>query len=388
METNIKGALILEGHVQGLSNTRALGEAGIPVYVLDVNTCLARFSKYCRKFFICPNFRSPEFISFLAELAEKENLQGWMLVPSNDHIVENISHHLDRLKKYYKTTVPAPEKLRSIIDKGMLVETAQSCGVPVPQTFLPKNLSDTITGMRFPVLIKGRAGLSFYKNVHAKALQAGSPDEFVSLLQKASSRLDLQEIMVQELIPYSSSHKVISFTAFCIDGEIMAHWSGEKLREHPVKYGTGTFAKSIVNHESTQYSRILLQKLGYTGVCEVEFLFDPRDGQYKLIEINPRTWLWVGLAKACGINYALMMYNYLNGLATDYPKEYTTNMGWINYFTDTVFSFIALLKGQLTIKEYLRPMRIRKVKAVFSWRDFLPGFLFPFMAFYIARKRG
>ncbi len=26
--------------------------------------------------------------------------------------------------------------------------------------------------------------------------------------------------------------------------------------------------------------------------------------KYKLIEINARTWLWVGLAKACGIDYA------------------------------------------------------------------------------------
>ena len=30
-----KGAVIIEGHVQGLSNTRSLGEAGIPVIVAN-----------------------------------------------------------------------------------------------------------------------------------------------------------------------------------------------------------------------------------------------------------------------------------------------------------------------------------------------------------------
>ena len=51
----MKGAIVIEGHVQGLSNTRSLGELGIPVYVLDVSHCLAQYSKYCTKYFRCPN---------------------------------------------------------------------------------------------------------------------------------------------------------------------------------------------------------------------------------------------------------------------------------------------------------------------------------------------
>ena len=39
------GAIFIEGHVKGLSNTRALGEAGIPVYVLDTAECILRSQK-------------------------------------------------------------------------------------------------------------------------------------------------------------------------------------------------------------------------------------------------------------------------------------------------------------------------------------------------------
>ena len=49
----MKGAIIIEGHVQGLSNVRSLGERGIPIYVIDVCHCLAQYSRYCKKFFIC-----------------------------------------------------------------------------------------------------------------------------------------------------------------------------------------------------------------------------------------------------------------------------------------------------------------------------------------------
>jgi len=45
------GAIIIEGHVQGLSNTHALGAAGIPVVVVDTANCIARYSRYCKGFF-------------------------------------------------------------------------------------------------------------------------------------------------------------------------------------------------------------------------------------------------------------------------------------------------------------------------------------------------
>ena len=43
---NNTGVIVIEGHVQGLSNTRSLGEKGIPVYVVDKDNCIARYSRY------------------------------------------------------------------------------------------------------------------------------------------------------------------------------------------------------------------------------------------------------------------------------------------------------------------------------------------------------
>ncbi|MBN1183890.1 MAG: hypothetical protein JXB49_16475, partial [Bacteroidales bacterium] len=87
MNKSLPGAIIIEGHVQGLSNARSLGEAGIPVYVVDKSDCVARYSKFCMKFFRSPDFQAEEFADFLIELGEQENLKGWLLLPSNDHAV-------------------------------------------------------------------------------------------------------------------------------------------------------------------------------------------------------------------------------------------------------------------------------------------------------------
>lgn len=386
MEMKKSGAIIIEGHVQGLSNVRALGEQGIPVIVIDVCHCLAQHSKYCQKFYKCPPFSSSKFIEFLIELCEKTNLYNWVLIPSNDHIVENLSIHKKQISSFYKTIVPDWNILQKIINKKELLNVASLCNTPIPNTCYPETVK-LVENFTFPLLLKGNMGLSFYKIMHSKAIQVNNLSEFNMELDDVLDKVDSNNIMIQELIPYDKNHKVISFTCFAIDGEIKTYWIGEKLREHPIKYGTATLSRSIYNSIILKQSESLIEKLKYSGVCEVEYLFDNRDSKYKLIEINPRTWLWVELAKQCGINYALMIYNYANKIPNEYPKSYKIDYKWINRVTDFVYSIKSWIKGHLSIREYFSQKKGKKVYAIHSKKDIIPSFVFPFLLIYIYLKR-
>jgi D-aspartate ligase len=167
----------------------------------------------------------------------------------------------------------------------------------------------------------------------------------------------------------------------------MTYWIGEKIREHPIRFGTATYARSIECPDLVALSQPLLKELRYTGVCEVEYLLDPRDRKFKLIEINARTWLWVGLAKACGINYALLLYQFLNGIEINYKSQYIIGMNWINYLTDIPFSLWAILKGDLNLISFVKSYQGRKVNAFFTWSDIKPSVMFFALAVYIAIKR-
>jgi predicted ATP-grasp superfamily ATP-dependent carboligase len=387
MRTSKSGAIIIEGHVQGLSNTRSLGEAGIPVYVVDKNNCLARYSRYCKKFFYCPNYIDPEFIDFLIELAKTEGLQGWALIPSNDHAVISISKNRSLLEKYYKIITPGIDVIENIYDKSKLLNVAQKVSIPFPKTYYLQNSSDIPSNIKFPVLTKGRHGLSFYKSTGKKVFLSNSASELKEHLIEIENSFQIGETFTQEYIPFDGTNKTISFTAFCINGDIKTYWIGEKLREHPIRFGTATLARSVVCEELIEPSKKLLQELNYTGVCEVEYLRNPLDGEYKLIEINARTWLWVGLAKACGVNFALMIYNHLNQNPFTYPSNYKTDVNWVNYITDSVFSLQAIIKQQLKLKQYFCAFKGKTVNAIFSWNDILPGIMFLFLSVYIAIKR-
>jgi len=385
---NKRGAIIIEGHVQGLSNARSLGEAGIPVFVVDKTNCIARYSKYCSKFFRCPDFEKDEFATFLVELAQKENIQDWVLIPSNDHAVYTISKHKAQLEKYYKVITPSLDIIESIYDKSKLLHIAQRCGVAIPQTQYFTSANDSIGNITFPVLTKGRFGLSFYQTLGKKAFLASNKTELQSQFELIRSKYDISKTFTQELIPFDGTNKTVSFTAFCVNGEVKTHWAGVKLREHPIQFGTATFAKSIYCEECLEQSISLLRELNYTGVCEVEYLKDPRDGKYKLIEINARTWLWVGLAKACGVDYAKIIYDYVNNSSIDYPSNYIADKAWINPITDTVFSLLGMLKRLVNPRDYLQSIfRQSKVNALFSKGDLKPGFAYFYKSFSFLKNR-
>jgi predicted ATP-grasp superfamily ATP-dependent carboligase len=382
------GAVIIEGHVQGLSNTRSLGEWGIPVVVLDTDDCVARYSKYCWRYYKCPPYFSDALADFLIGLAKKQELKKWLLLPSNDHAVLTIARNKERLEQYFKVITPELNVVENIYDKSRLLSIAEKVGVPYPKTFYAHDFNPTDVFLSFPVLTRGRFGLDFYKAMGRKAFLANDIEELRKQLFFINKRFPVQKTLTQELIPDYETNKTISFTAFCLDGEIKAFWMGEKLREHPVRFGTATFAKSVYMKGCYTQSVPLLKELNYTGVCELEYLHDPRDGHYKLIEINARTWLWVGLAKACGVDFARMAYAHVNGIDTVYPNQYEIDVYWINPVTDAVYAAKEIFKGHINIFSYIGSLlNSKKVNALFTKKDWKPSIVYCFSIFRFIKKR-
>ena len=366
------GAIIIEGHVQGLSNTRSLGEAGVPVFVADTGNCLARYSKYCRKFLKCPAYDSAEFPVFLAETAERERIDGWLLLPSNDHAVYNIARNAELLRKKYRLITPDIEIIDRIYNKQLLISAALRCGLPVPLSWFPEHsVTEIHDRVAFPCLVKGKKGLNFYKKTGKKAFICHSEDELKSIVSLLERQMPFQEIFIQELIPLKDN-KTVSFSAFVSEGKILSAWAGIKVREHPLHFGTSTYSKSINSVPFYSLAERLLKELNYSGICEIEFLNDPRDRVYKLIEVNARTWLWVDLARMCGVDFALYAYNFVNGIEQNYSVTSYDDKEWMHYLTDIPYSILGLLKGNYSMKEILISYYRKPAPAVFRVSDFLP----------------
>ena len=369
-----KGVIVIEGHVQGLANTRALGRAGIPVIVVSEHNCLARYSRYCKKFYKCPAYLSSEFVDFLIQMSLKESIHDWILLPSNDHAVYNISQNTARLKDHYKIISPMPMILEKIYNKELLIRLCKSIDVPVPQSWFPSVQEEIcFSDLRYPLLVKGKNGLTFYKEQGRKAFMVNDKENLDMTIKVITRKSTFSNIYLQNLLPVEKN-KAVSFTAFSIEGVIKSYWIGEKIREHPINFGTATYSRAIINPSLFPLAEKLLKELSFTGVCEIEFLLDQRDSQYKLIEINARTWLWLDLAIKSGINYPLMIYDFMNQKKTDYPLTYSNTKEWMHYLTDIPYSLLGLIRGNYSVREIFKSYAKFPSPAVFDFNDILPSF--------------
>jgi predicted ATP-grasp superfamily ATP-dependent carboligase len=188
-----KGVVVIEGHVQGLANTRLLGKAGIPVIVIDKTDCVARYSKYCKAYYKCPDYLDDDFADFLIKLHHAFNLQDWLLLPSNDHAVHTIARNKDRLSKCFKVITEDLDVIEKIYNKRKLLEIADKAGIPIPATEMPEHENPTQVELRYPILIKGNQGLSYYKRFKHKALMLSTPKELESEWNKAHTGSDPQD---------------------------------------------------------------------------------------------------------------------------------------------------------------------------------------------------
>lgn len=388
---NTPGVVIIDGHVQALALIRSLGEQNIPVFIVDKNSFgVARFSKFCKKFFKSPDYLSAEFVPFLMELGKSQNLHNWLLLPCDDHIVKSISQNKKILETLYKVITVNEEVLSQIINKRKLFELSEESGLPIIKTVYPTHWhlsSEFLQNLRFPLLVKGIEGQTFYRKTSKKAFKTNNLSELNQVLINLKSSLSLEEIMIQEMIPLSDENKVISCSVFAIKGEVKSYWIGQKIREHPIYFGTATCSKSIYNEDVLNLAKSIIKGLNYEGVCEIEFIQDLRDEKYYIIEINPRTWLWVGLAKACGVDYAKMMYHHVNNIEIEYPQKYEVDVYWKNEITDFVFTVKDVITRKIKMSSVFKHSKFHKIKALCSRDDKKPFWAYLFLLPYIFIKR-
>jgi D-aspartate ligase len=130
----------------------------------------------------------------------------------------------------------------------------------------------------------------------------------------------------------------------------------------------------------------LLAAVRFHGLAEVEFKKDPRNGQLKVLDINPRVWGWHTLSKRAGIDFPYLLWLLARGEPVPRLRG-RAGERWVHLSADLRIAIEEILGGQLSCWDYLRSIRGPLESALFSWDDPLPGLLdLPLFA-YAAGKR-
>ncbi len=114
---------------------------------------------------------------------------------------------------------------------------------------------------------------------------------------------------------------------------------------------------------------------------------DPRTGEYKLIEVNPRVWGWHSLAIGAGVDFPYLLYQDMIGEKVE-VRPPANNIKWVRLTTDIPTVFLEVMRGRMKISDYLVTMKGKKQFAVLSLDDPLPFFAEIAMIPYLWAKRG
>ena len=124
------GAVITGGDFQALGAMRTLARKGIPVFLLDSDYCIGRYSKFKKKFIRAPLLSDEDsYIDFLIKLAKKERIDGWVIFPNSDEAVCLLSRNRDTLEQFYRISTPPWEVIRNVYVKKNTYQLAEKYGI-------------------------------------------------------------------------------------------------------------------------------------------------------------------------------------------------------------------------------------------------------------------
>lgn len=371
------GVMVIGDHVQALGIIRSLGRRGIPVYLFhDKHLCISRFSRYTKQFIKTPKpSDESEFINFMIELAKKRGVEGWILMPTNDAAVYTLSRHKEILEGYYRVSTPCWDVVKYAYNKKLTYQVAEKIGIPNPETFYPENveeLHEILPDICFPVIIKPAIVDRFYKKTKTKVFKANTKEELVQAYIKASHIIDSSEILVQEVIP-GSPDNLYSFCSFFKDGKVMGMCIGRRRRQRPMDFGNAsTFVESVYVPELVDLGTRLLKAIDYYGLSEVEFKRDVRDGEFKLLEINARTWLWHALAIQCGVDFPYLLYKDMIEGGIEPVIGFREGIKFVHIYADFGVVITEIKKGNMSLSGYMNSLNGERVFAVLSLSDPMP----------------
>ncbi len=360
----------------GVGVVRTLGRMGVPVYVVhDDSTMPAARSRYIKSFFEhdLDAVAAADSVGFLAEVADRIGSRP-ILIASDDTAEKFVADNADALRERFSFPAAAPGLSQRLFSKRGLYELCLEHGVPTPACSFPQSraeAAEAIAAARYPLVLKPIDNVRF-------ARRNGIRMKIVSSAAEAGAAYDELEdpedpnIMLQEYIP-GDSRSVWVFTGyFDADSELLFGAGGLKLRQYPIHTGTTCYGVIHSIPEMEAVTSRFAKDLGYRGVFDCGYRYDPRDGQYKMLDVNPR----VGANfRQCvgrdGLDVVRAMYLDLSGepVPADPPDE--GRHWWVENY-DLLAGIGLAREGSLSFGRWLRSIREVDEPGWFAHDDLAP----------------
>lgn len=377
----VTAVVVNANNISALLTIRSLGRRGIPV------TCV--FGRGHHEPY-APIIRSSRFISEIHTFDEADYEQNVVaclckigesypcksvLFPASDIDMIIVSANRRILQKYYHLLMPPHELLSTLLNKDRFYPFAQAQGFPIPKTFQVNGLTDIAAIARdvgYPCIIKpawrDNAWQALYPN--RKVIVSHGPEELKSNFR----RLDAQfrNLTIQEVIQGNEQQIICSFAFLDEQAKPLGTFTSKKVRQFPPHYGNSALVQGVAEPRVVELSTRICKQLGLVGYVSIEFKMDPRDGEFKLIEITPgRCNRQTALSETAGFSIPYIWYCHILGLPVAIALS-NSECAWISEVNELRAFWEYWRNGEYTIREWIRSYQNVTCCEVFAKDDLLP----------------
>jgi len=376
----IHRVVILGGHIQALGLARQVAAKSIEVVLLvDTRYAVAKYSKAVHKTHIYHN------ITELEHRIEKLCLpqKGCLLFPTNDEMVEFLSQRYADYQQRFALGIPDSETVALFNDKRKAYQFAENHHIPCPQCWYPDTMDEVkaiAAILPYPVVVKPAIMYTFHTTFGKKAFRCDDAEQLLTIYKRiANADYPLEKVLIQEFLSGGPQY-LFSYGVMVKDGIPVASLIANRIRQNPMDFGNSTtFAVTCDVPDIARQSEQLLRLVNYWGMGEVEWMFDPKSGQYKFLEINTRAWKWHTISNQLGFSFIGTMIDVLNGNEVNREKLSSAapnQVGWVERLTDWTVITKEVFHHRMSLSSAIQTYKIPKENAVWSFRDPLPGIMY------------
>ncbi|MCC2279736.1 ATP-grasp domain-containing protein [Streptomyces morookaense] len=279
-------------HHGGVGAIRSLGRLGVPMYaVTEDRWTPAALSRYLTAGFVWPTTGTEpaeELVAGLLGIGRRIGRPA-VLVPTDEEAAVLVAEHAAELAGSFLFPPVEQGLPRRLASKQGLHELCTEHGVPTPATLFPVSFEEIekyASVARFPVVAKNREAFERRRRpaVHGTT-RIGGPRELLDLAREWGPE---PGVILQEYLPREEAEDWIVHAYFDAESAPLALFTGVKVRSWPPHAGMTANAYIVDNPELAAMAEQFIKRIGFCGIIDLDWRFDRRDGQYKLLDFNPR----------------------------------------------------------------------------------------------------
>ncbi len=286
-----------------------------------------------------------------------------ILVGCTDAYADLIIENKDFLSRFYFCAAPRADLAEKLISKEAFYEMCLTHGIDYPETVVLHGESEieklSSLPFSYPIVLKASSSIRYWQHPFdgMKKVYILQTEEEAKEVAHTVFRSGYDDsLIIQDFIPGDDSGMYVLTAYSDQNANVKMMCLGHVLLEEHTPKGIGNHVAILTEYHEDLMNRVktFLETVGYTGFSNFDIKFDPRDGKFKVFEINLRQGRSNYYVTHSGANLARLLVSDAENELPEGTEFVKTASFWHTVPKKIIYSYIRDEEIKKTVRELVK----------------------------------